>query len=254
MTEREFLALRFEAPLMSFGGVTVDENNVTDPSPGKSLLTGLLGNALGWRHRDADRLSRLQERLRMAVRRDRRGKPLVDYQTVDLGQDFMRQGWTTRGVPEGREGGSAKTGTHIRFRHYWADAVFTVVFTLEPESDAPAIADCASALAEPERPLFLGRKACLPAVPVVLATVRAASLRAALSQIAPAPRHEPEDGGYAAWWPCEGEPAPPAGRGLQVPVTDERDWSNQIHAGRRFVWQGRIEADEIAGAADRARG
>ena len=63
------------------------------------MLTGLLANALGWDHRDADSLERLQDRLRFASRLDRAGHPLVDYQTVDLGQDWMRPenaGWTTR--------------------------------------------------------------------------------------------------------------------------------------------------------------
>lgn len=245
MRDREFLALRFEAPLMSFGGVAVDENGITEPCPGKSLLTGLLGNALGYRHGEAGRLGRLQERLQMGVRRDRRGEPLVDYQTVDLGQDFLRQGWTTRGVPEGREGGSAKTGTHIRLRHYWADAAYTVVLALEPEDEEPSLRACAAALAEPARPLFLGRKACLPSVPLLSGSVRAGSVREALSRVPPAVHGRSEDGGYAAWWPREDESQPPAGQGQLVAVFDQRDWSNQIHTGRRFVWQGRIEASEI---------
>jgi CRISPR system Cascade subunit CasD len=250
VSELELLALRFEAPLMSFGGVTVDEHNVTAAFPGKSLLTGLLANALGYRHGDADRLSRLQDRLRMGARRDRKGVRLVDYQTVDLGQDFLRQGWTTRGVPEGREGGSAKTGTHIRHRHYWADAVFTVVLRLEPADETPTLAECATALAEPERPLFLGRKTCLPSGPVLIEILRAPSIRDALALAAPAGRREEGGGSYVAWWPREDEPAPPPGQGRLVPVFDERDWLNQIHAGRRFVWEGRVEARDIGGGGE----
>ena len=40
------LVLRFDAPLMSFGGVMVDQHGVIDRFPGTAMLTGLLANAL----------------------------------------------------------------------------------------------------------------------------------------------------------------------------------------------------------------
>jgi CRISPR system Cascade subunit CasD len=242
MSEREVLLLRLDAPLMSFGGVVVDERGVTEPFPTRSLLTGLLANALGYDHRDAEPLGRLQERLRSAVRRDLPGSLLVDFQTVDLRQPFLSEAWTTRGAAVSRRGGSAATGTHIRRRHYWADAVFTVALAFEPADEAPDLARCAAALAEPERPLFLGRKTCLPALPLLLGTVRAESLHAALRRAPLSARATP--GPWEAWWPEE-EPAPPPGRGRLVPVSDERDWANQVHTGRRFVWEGTIEAGEL---------
>ena len=97
------LILRFDAPLMSFGGVRVDQHNVSERFPGLSLFAGLLSNALGWHHRDGDRIGRLQERLVVASRWDILGEAIVDYHTVDLGQPKMREaGWTTRGKPEHR--------------------------------------------------------------------------------------------------------------------------------------------------------
>lgn len=246
MSEREVLLLRLDAPLMSFGGVVVDERGVTEELPSRSLLTGLLGNALGYDHRDAEPLQRLQDRLRHAVRRDRPGRLLVDFQTVDLGQPFLVEGWTTRGIAVSRRGGSAATGTHIRRRHYWADAVFTVALTLEPAAEEPDLARCAAALVEPERPLFLGRKPCIPSLPLVLGVARAVSLRAALLHSPLSARAA--DGPWAAWWPEAGEPAPPAGAGRLLPVHDERDWTNQIHTGRRFLWEGRIEEGDLEAA------
>ena len=249
MSEREVLLLRLDAPLMSFGGTVVDERGVTEEAPTRSMLTGLLGNALGYDHRDAERLQRLQDRLCHAVRRDRPGRALVDFQTVDLGQPFLGEGWTTRGIAVSRRGGSAATGTHIRRRHYQADAVFTVALTLEPAAESPDLARCAAALAEPERPLFLGRKPCIPSLPLVLGTVRTASLHAALLR-APFSARATKDGPWAAWWPEVGEPAPPAGAGRLLPIYDERDWTNQIHTGRRFLWEGRIEAGDLETADD----
>jgi len=168
------LLLRFDAPLMSFGDVIVDHHNVTDRFPRLSLLTGLFGNALGYRHGDAEALEALQARIEFAARWDVAPTALVDYHTVDLGQEKMKNaGWTTRGVPEHRGGGpDAKLGTHIRYRHYWANGVMTVAMTLTGE-DEPSVSTLAAALREPARPLFLGRKTCLPAAPVLRAMIEA---------------------------------------------------------------------------------
>lgn len=246
MTERDVLWIRLEAPLMSFGGVRVDERGVTAAFPGQSLVVGLLANAIGYDHREHEKLQRLQDRLRYAVRRDRRGRLVTDFQTADLGQDFLRQAWTTRGEPEGRAGGSAKTGTHIRYRDYWADAVYTVVVTLDPADEEPTVADCASALRSPERPLFIGRKPCLPSAPLLAGQGTATSLAEALKTVPKASRGQAEDGHFAVWWPQENEPEPAADQGRLVPVTDERDWQNQIHVGRRFVWETVLKAEEVA--------
>lgn len=248
MSVRQFLLLRFEAPLMSFGGVVVDEHGVTAPFPAQSMITGLLANALGYDHREARALQRLQERVRFGARCDRPGSRLVDYQTVDLGQEFLHEGWTTRGAPAGRAGGTAKTGIHIRYRHYWADAVFTIALTLQPPGEQPDLERCMRAVAEPQRPLFLGRKACLPATPLLLGILEAASIRDALGAAPRAPRAK-DDRAMAAWWPVDGEPPPSKGQGRQIPVWDERDWANQVHTGRRFLWESRVEQTDGHGSS-----
>ncbi|MEE8524027.1 MAG: type I-E CRISPR-associated protein Cas5/CasD [Thermoanaerobaculia bacterium] len=265
MADLDVLLLRFDAPLMSFGGVKVDERGVTDETPGLSLLTGLIANAIGWDHRDAGRLERLQERLRIAVRRDRAGTSLEDFQTVDLGQDFLAAGWTTRHAPESR-GGASGRGTHIRRRQYLADAVFTVALALDAAAEDPTLAAVEEALRQPERPLFLGRKPCLPSSSLVLGTARAATLKAAVTAAPlphkprwtagpeaprwtrrpaePASRTDGEDGRFAVWWPQDDAPPPAAVAGDRRPVYDLRDWTNQVHVGRRFVYRGSVEISE----------
>ncbi|MFP3940271.1 MAG: type I-E CRISPR-associated protein Cas5/CasD [Thermoanaerobaculia bacterium] len=245
MARRPFLILRLDAPLMSFGGVMVDQRGVTEPHPGASMVTGLLANALGFEHREANRLQRLQDRLRLAARCDRRGTEIVDYQTVDLSQDFLRQGWTTRGEAVTRGGGTASVGTHIRYRHYWANAVMTVAVELKPADEEPTLDDVEEALQAPERPLFLGRKVCLPSRPVLESRVETDSLYQALRAASLDPRADEEAGWFSAWWPKEGEPAPPEG-GREVAVSDRRDWQNQLHAGRSPFWHARIPREEVA--------
>lgn len=237
----EVLLLRFDAPLMSFGGVRVDERGVTEEAPGLSLVTGLAANALGWEHRDVERLERLQERLRIAVRRDRPGTLLEDFQTVDLGQPYMEPGWTTWHRPAQRLGASG-TGTHIRRRQYWADAVFTVALALEPAAEMPTLGDLERAFREPERPLFLGRKPCLPSSPLVIGATRAATLKEAVSQAPPSPRADGRDA--AVWWPEGDAPPPPTAAGDRQPAYDLRDWANQVHVGRRFVYRSTIAMPE----------
>ena len=238
---RDILLLRFEAPLMAFGGVLVDHRGFITEHPAQSLVAGLFANALGWDHADQERIQALQDRLRLASRCDLPGERLVDFHTVDLGQDFMLAGWTTRGAPEGRSGGSAKEGTHIRERHYHADRVQTLAVTLDGDG-TPTIDDLDGALLAPARPLFLGRKTCLPSRPLRLGRVQADSTIAAL-QSAPRYAHPGRQSRgsprpLAACWPKD-ETGPEASR--IEPVTDERDWHNQIHSGRRLVCMGLID-------------
>ena len=252
------LILNFEAPLMSFGGVLVDQLGRTEDFPGLSLVTGLLANALGWDHADAERLQRLQDRLRIASRCDRAGERLLDYHTVDLGDRAEPHaatngqpwevgsarplmaigGWTTRGAREDREGGlDARYGTHIRYRHYHADRIQTVAIALEPPEEEPTLEAFRKALEQPARPLFIGRKTCLPSCLILADQVQASSLVEALAQW---PRHMRADGGeLSAWWPAE-EGNGPAMNTVDRPVVDRRDWRNQLVVGRRLVRHGRI--------------
>lgn len=237
------LILRFDAPLVSFGAPAVDQNGVVQPFPALSLLTGLIANALGWEHGDAEKLDALQERLRYAARTDRRGEALRDYQTVDLGQEWMlaeKAGWTTHGRIAERAGASGEA-THQRYRHYRADSVHTVALTLVGDGP-PTPDDIAAALREPARPLFIGRKCCLPATPLLLDIVDAASLVGVLASTARATRAD-EGPLPASWWDGD-DTTRASGDSRVVPVTDERDWRNRVHVGRRFMREGHVDPPE----------
>jgi CRISPR system Cascade subunit CasD len=237
--------LRLDAPLMSFGGVVVDQINPVDRFPGRSLLTGLLGNALGWDHADTAALAALQSRLRHASRWDLAPELLVDYHTVDLGQDFMQDtGWTTRGRREERGKGDATSGTHQRWRHYWANGCATVALTLAatgPDDGAVSLDDLEAALRRPARPLFIGRKACIPAAPLLLGRRRSPSLREALAAQPLAPAHgraapQGTPARVPACWP-EDE----GGGAATLTLDDLRDWPNNLHRGRQRYATGWLE-------------
>ncbi|MDR3518478.1 MAG: type I-E CRISPR-associated protein Cas5/CasD [Azospirillaceae bacterium] len=246
-TVMDILILRLQAPLMAFGGPMIDQNGPTGRFPGLSQLAGLLGNALGWRHGDAAALTRLQARLRpLCLELGTTGERLTDFQTVDLGLPFMNgTGWTTRGRREGRGSGAATRETHIRLRDYRVETTVIVLLRLLDADELPTVADLLAALRQPARPLFIGRKPCLPSDFIGVGTVQAVTLFAAaqtlLSQGLPPQPHESAAARWTALdaqWP---EDEPGAGTfSHREAVFDRRDWRNQSHGGERIVHQGRL--------------
>lgn len=221
------LILRLEGPLMSFGDVAIDEIRPSRSLPGRSLLAGLIANALGYEHRDVEALDRLQERLRFAARLDREGEALVDFQTAEL-----RQGdpiWTTRGVPAERAGGAGSySGPALRYRHYRADSIVTVALVLDPADEAPALDAVAEALRWPERPLFIGRKGCPPSDRLLVGEETGSSLVEALNKV-PTKRARPARDDQPPAIETEDREAEPGGRSFSL--ADRRDWRLGFHAG-----------------------
>jgi CRISPR system Cascade subunit CasD len=241
-----YLLMVLEAPAMTFGREAVDARGPVSDFPGASLLTGLLANALGWRREERGRHARLQARLRFAARLDRdparwlegRSDPgmpradrmaarLTDFQTVRLNRDD--RGWTTRGAPEGRAGGAdTYKSPHIRYRQFDADARVALALHLDPAEEAPDVAALAAALDCPARPLFIGRKPCLPSRPLLAGTVQAEGLLEALDAVPPGEDPEPVPRILLP-------PAEAGGVGEEVLVADLRDWRSGVHGGQRAM-------------------
>lgn len=241
----DHLVLRLDAPLMSFGAPIIDNYGRTEAFMSASALAGLLGNALGFDHDQYDDTQTLQSRLRFAQRCDKPGRLLTDFQTVALGQNFLKSdnAWTTWGRLDERKGGKdAREGTHIRYRDHLADAVYTLAFRLEPSDDFPTLDDCARALEYPARPLFIGRKPCLPSSPLLVTRLDAPSpldVLISVSRVDAARTGISNDEGLAAWWsPDDGGPEIHPSR--EIFITDQRDWKNQIHCGERLIRHGLI--------------
>lgn len=227
------LILRLEAPLMSFGGETIDNYGVVRDFPAASMLTGLIANALGWRRTDTAKLDRLQNRLVFAVRLDRTGARMRDFQTAQL--DKSDRGWTTRHAPEGRHGGDATYDSpHLRYRDHDADRLVCIALRLEPEDEEPSLGALAHALIEPARPLFIGRKPSLPSARILHGDIEAATVLAAVRQV---PRLDAEADTARMFWP-------PQEGSLETQrvfaVTDRRNWRSGVHGGARSIMEGEI--------------
>lgn len=245
------LVLRFDAPMVSFGAVMVDQHGFIDRFPGTAMLCGLVANALGWNHNEFSKLQDLQDRIVYAARWDVPPKRLVDYHTVDLGQPKMvgyarleKRGdpggaWTTRGEVEWR-GGASRVGTHQRYRHYWTDGLMTVALGVRGTHE-PDLSQIGEALIYPARPLFLGRKTCLPARPLLdceTPIMEGEDILDVLCRASVMKRTGNSLQKYEACWPA----------GVESPYTrtvrrvyDLRDWANQIPAGSTIRAEGMIE-------------
>lgn len=232
-----FLILRLEAPLAAFGDVSVDAIGPVSDLPSASMITGLLANALGWRREDRVALQRLQDRLVHAARLDRVAGRFTEFQTAELAKSD--RAWTTRGVVEGRAGGAGTyEGPHIRHRHHDADLSVVVALTLEPADEAPDLDTLAAALTEPFRPLFIGRKPCLPSKPISEGVVEAPEILAALARPALAPaRGRAVDRDILVELPIDA--TAPAGFRRRHRC-DRRDWIAGVHAGDTLRWFGRL--------------
>ena len=219
--------------MAAFGGEIVDAHGVVRNLPSQSMLTGLLANALGWVRSMRAEHQALQDRIVFGAvwERDIGLSRMTDYQTAQLGK--TDRAWTTRGVPAGRDGGAATyVGAHQRWREYFADLQLSIVLKLEPEETSPTLDELHSALDRPARPLFFGRKSCLPSSPICGGWVEAPSAREALEAVAPAGSAEL----FASWPAREGTD----GSNRVTTVTDERNWLSGLHGGGREVCEGLI--------------
>lgn len=232
------LLMRLEAPLMAFGGETIDNYGVIRDFPALSMIAGLLANALGYRREESESHDRLQARLVVGARLDCEVQRLTDFQTAQLGKDD--KGWTTWGVPEERRGGAESyKSPHLRYRDYHASLNVLVALRLAPAEEAPRLDDLAQALDHPARPLFIGRKTCLPSRRVFAGWHEAESVLATL-QTAQLPDKAIR---LRVQWP-EGEGTLTGERVLDL--CDERNWRSGVHGGWRPVREGSFYSPGVA--------
>ena len=241
------LILNLEAPLMAFGGETIDNYGVVRRFPAASMLTGMFANALGWRRIERESHQRLQDRLVFAARIDREphgGLHMTDFQSAAINN--KEKGWTTRGVPEGRAGGNFQN--ILRYRDYFADMRVTVALRLQPADAAPTLDELAQALDTPARPLFIGRKPCLPSALLVKseASRRFAEGDSALEALLAAPLHDAAEAPprISLMYP-DGEGADGVEPNRTLMLTDERNWLSGLHGGGRWVCEASVDADRF---------
>jgi CRISPR system Cascade subunit CasD len=178
------LILKLEGVMQAWGGHTFEDLRASHDFPTRSGLVGLLAACLGLDRRQRKEQMRLCQSVRFAVRADGKrieGRTLhpakmTDYHTIREARRANRP---------------PKPGETVQsWREYIYDAAFTVAIgqTQDAFHDLESLRD---AVQKPAFTLFLGRRACPLARPLLAedvgdgGIVRAQSLIAALDQIEP---------------------------------------------------------------------
>jgi CRISPR system Cascade subunit CasD len=152
-----YLALRLEGPLQSWGFDSQYNRRHTGLMPTRSGIAGICCAALGLaRGTDGERIFLASFRTlrmtaiaipRQGVRKELPVRRLQDYHTVQK----------TR-----RASGAVNNDCVLTFRQYLTDAAFGVLL----QGDAGLLTEIATALKDPKWGIWLGRKSCIPSVPV----------------------------------------------------------------------------------------
>ena len=119
----------------------------------------------------------------------------------------------------------------------------SVALRLEPSEQTPTLEDLAVALDEPVRPLFIGRKPCLPSSPLYGGSVGAGSVIDALLQTPLEVEQAPER--VRLIWPSGEEPGSHVRLNDTHMLTDQRNWVSGLHGGGRWVCEGTAARDDF---------
>lgn len=169
MSTNACLALLLDGPMQSWGFASRFTRRTTALHPTKSGVVGLLAAALGIDKHGADeaaqvaRLAALQcTTVTLPKKRGGTELPMLrlsDYHTIGGGYDK-----DTDWMKKPRAASGATLETVLSERHYLLDARFGVL--LEGERDW--LEQIASKLRDPTWGLWLGRKCCIPASPLLV--------------------------------------------------------------------------------------
>ena len=218
----QFLTLRFKGPLMALQGPRIDGEPQSLPIPTASLVTGLIGAALGISRGEHERLQAIQDAMTLACIVHEPGIEVTDYQIANLSKPNMIGPMWSSGTTVIEREGSQITGLRQQWRPYLADADMTVVIGFAT-SVPVTVEDISQALEEPVRPLFLGRTSCPPEVRLVGEIIEADDLAAAANTMTKKRRAKfvylPTELVTSEW----GD--------LPVSIPGRRDWMSNRHSG-----------------------
>ena len=162
MSSNACLALLLDGPMQSWGHASRFERRTTALHPTRSGVIGLIAAAVGIDKHTADETAQLSRFTSLNVttltlpRRNRRAQELLMQRLEDY--------HTVTGIrrASGKEDEDATVQT---YRHYLLDARFGVLL----EGPPALLEEIAAALRNPKWGVWLGRKCCLPASPLLVA-------------------------------------------------------------------------------------
>lgn len=168
------LMLTLHAPLASYGDTAMGRRRTSWTRPARSAVIGMVAAALGIDREDHDSLAALTSGLGYAVRTDATGASMTDYHTAAVGQGREAQNARTRRY---ELAGEAKTiPSH---REYREDSLHTVA--LWDQGSPWSLDQIAEAIRHPHWIIYIGRRACVPSLPLNPEIIEAETLREAFA-------------------------------------------------------------------------
>lgn len=163
------LLFQLEGLLQSWGECAHWDIRDTGYFPTKSAIVGLICSCLGW-SRDDPRVTALNNQISLGVRADRTGTIMADFHTV--------QGKPRLAVSSGGFRGESKS-TIVSRRYYLQDASFLVGIS----GDEEVLEMISDALLHPVYTVYLGRKACIPSIPILPHIMEFSSIEEAFKHV-----------------------------------------------------------------------
>lgn len=161
----DYLVFQLQAPLSAWGETAVGEFRPTANYPSESALLGLLAAALGIRREEEDAHAALRNGYGFAIGVLSSGRLLRDYHTAQVPGRVSLKNRPHNSRRDELNLPKDELNTILSTRDYRQDAASVVA--VQVRDGAPyALSDMAQALAKPRFTLYLGRKACPPAVPL----------------------------------------------------------------------------------------
>ncbi len=146
------IPLRLEGPMQAWGGPVAGDDRPTLRAPTKSGVLGIVAGAMGIDRAEAEHIRSLHKRFALVVRVDFPGVAGLDFQTV---MKVPNADFELRNDPV------------VSRREYLYDAAFTVLLVERAVVDE-VLEEIAERLRYPKYLPFLGRRACPPAVPMLI--------------------------------------------------------------------------------------
>jgi CRISPR system Cascade subunit CasD len=238
----DLFTMRLTAPLASLSGPRIDTASDHLPIPSRSMITGIIGAALGLGYDQPEILQQVQNAMRLAVVVHREGRVIRDYQTVRMGLPHMiGPMWWYDGKRLGimkREGGDPER-TITGERPLICDYDATIIIDLFPGSPFSA-REILKALRTPVHPLCVGQRSCIPSLPIAGETLNTQSLSDAVSMVPPG----------TIYLPAECVTQSSRFGDLYVSVPAGRDWTTREHGGSdTYVVRTRSDAFHVQHSA-----
>ncbi|MDH5718653.1 MAG: type I-E CRISPR-associated protein Cas5/CasD [Spirochaetia bacterium] len=144
----KYIVLRLSAPLMSFGEGDYWDIRSTGVFTTKSAVSGLLATCFGWSRNDVEQIRNLSDNISVSVRQDNHFSLLRDYHTI---------------LNTLKADGKPNPHAVQSYRSYIMDGEFSVLISANSET---LFNEIKTALDNPQWPVFLGRKSCVPSLPI----------------------------------------------------------------------------------------